>query len=145
MLTKVLSPHPERAPNVQNNQTMPRLVWDKRDGLTAVLLHDTQQQLMCPHCYETYFAGQQTCSGCGLLLNTVGKTRQFGPIDITETLGHMQSVYEHTDEQPAILLEIAGQQIALPAQPEVILGRRSGVATDLQPDIDLNRFGADQY
>src|SRR5260221_11885046 len=86
MLTKVLSDSPARKPDGQNNQTMPGPVWAKGDGLTARLIHDTQPQLLCPHCHETYFAGQQACCNCGMLLNYVGKTRQLRVVDLTETL-----------------------------------------------------------
>lgn len=92
--------------------------------------------LACPICGQMARAGELTCSKCGVVLKTTGKTRKVeAPVDLTE-----QS-WKRTAEQISnkiITFEIDDTLLAVPTTQYLIVGRH--VEGNQAPDVDLAPF-----
>ncbi len=100
--------------------------------------------LVCSTCGRLNRAGELACANCGTLLQTGPNTQRLTKLELEESLQRTHWPTGDviiTDHQP-ILLEIEGQQLAVPLADVVTIGRASPIAGESQPDVDLNPYGA---
>jgi hypothetical protein len=117
-----------------NDLTLPR----------PVTAQESTQKNTCPHCNSPYTVGELTCSHCGILFVSGGKTNKLDALKVHSaeaTKPPIGAVCAEADRP--IYLAINGQRIALPIQNSVVIGRCSNDPDTPQPDVALNDFGAE--
>ncbi len=96
----------------------------------------------CPQCGNLCRPGELVCSRCGIVLDSSGRTRQINVADIRieqkkQTPGE---VFVQAEKPITCLFDDRSLQVNV--GKSVVFGRRSGIAGDTEPDVDLNPFGA---
>src|SRR5438552_9351846 len=99
----------------------------------------------CPTCQQPVRMGELVCPNC---LSTIsrpdvpkaGSTNRLPEDELAPTTGPLETA------RGQIVLEISdnGSRLALPLAESVIVGRFSLIAGDLQPDVGLNSFTAEE-
>jgi hypothetical protein len=98
--------------------------------------------LTCPVCGLVNRPGELACSRCGTILAPGGTTRKLGATDEPPKQTAWPTGDVIVTEQEPIILDIDGQEIAVPVAEMITVGRASEVADDSHPDVDLSQFGA---
>jgi hypothetical protein len=125
-----------------DSDTEPRLSGAERAILHAAYLESVNINT-CPNCQHPFRPGELTCDACGVVLAEGGKTNKI-LIDDPLSPKKLPVGKAMVAEQTPIIFDINGTSIALPMADTLIVGRRSPVPDDPQPDVPLNAFGADQ-
>jgi hypothetical protein len=98
--------------------------------------------LTCKTCGLVNRPGELACSRCGTILAAGGTTRKLGANDEPPKQTAWPTGDVIVTEQEPIILEIDGQEIAVPVSEMITVGRKSDVPDDSHPDVDLSLFGA---
>jgi ribosomal protein L37E len=97
---------------------------------------------ICPVCGATYRVGELACAFCGYVFVTSARTHKF---EEDKDIAHRKS-WPTGDvlatEQKPITFEIDGQKLTLSISETITVGRLSGIASDILPDVDLSSFNA---
>jgi ribosomal protein L37E len=100
------------------------------------------ESYICPVCGATYRVGELACAFCGYVFVTSARTHKF---EEDKDLAHRKS-WPTGDvlatEQKPITFEIDGQRLTLSISETITVGRLSGIASDIAPDVDLSSFNA---
>jgi len=102
------------------------------------------QTLTCPTCGQPYRPGELACSQCGTVFVKGGKTRLIDDAEKVAIQTNQPQPKGRDVAQAAVSFEIDGQRLVLPIDESIVVGRFSDIPDDLQPDVDLSRFGADE-
>jgi hypothetical protein len=99
---------------------------------------------VCPQCGNSCRSGELVCPHCGIILDSGGRTRRINAVDVRlEQKKQMPGeVFAHAEKPITCLFE--GRSLLVNVVKSVVFGRRSGIAGDAEPDVDLNPFGADE-
>ena len=99
---------------------------------------------VCPSCQKNYRKGELVCPHCAFVFDRSGRTGFVG----NNTLTHQKSMptgeVSLPDQMP-IVLEIDGKAVTLPPRELLIVGRKSQVDGDVQPDVALNDYDAELH
>ena len=96
----------------------------------------------CPTCGTRYRPGELVCPHCGFILDSGGRTRQINVADIRlEQKKQMPGEVFVQAEKPITCI-FDDRSLLVNVGKSVVFGRRSGIAGDTEPDVDLNPFGA---
>ncbi len=100
--------------------------------------------LVCPHCGRPHRRWEIICGNCGTVFNIVGQTKRMEEADIPVEPQKKQPIGDAYVEETKNLTFVVGST-ALPAaiSNTLVLGRRSGIAGDPEPDVDLAPYEAD--
>ncbi len=97
---------------------------------------------ICPVCGAPYRAGELACAYCGYVFVTSARTHKF---EEDKDVAHRKS-WPTGDvlaiEQKPITFEIDGQKLTLAISETITVGRLSGIASDIVPDVDLSAYNA---
>jgi hypothetical protein len=97
--------------------------------------------LLCPKCETVYRFGELSCAACGAIFSQAGLTRH---IDTTNDSPELASANRgELFRSAAVMLVIEGQQLKLPAEQDLVLGRQRDDSVDSQSYVDLSMFDAD--
>lgn len=97
---------------------------------------------ICPVCGAPYRVGELACTYCGYVFVTSARTHKF---EEDKDVAHRKSWPTGevlAIEQKPITFEIDGQRLTLTIAETITVGRLSGIASDIVPDVDLSSFNA---
>jgi hypothetical protein len=106
--------------------------------------HDDMTLHRCTHCSRPYSMGELLCSFCGIPFVNAGKTDKMQAVDPDLVASKNWPVGLVSVELEApITLQCGDQHITVSVPDSVIIGRKSKVADDPEPNVMLNMFGAE--
>lgn len=104
---------------------------------------ETARTGLCYNCGLPYRPGELICPRCNARFAKGVDTRQMDLKDVPANPVQPRGHAFVTSPKP-IIFQFEGKRLPLPEGfEEIVVGRRSPIADDPQPDIDLNPFGAE--
>jgi hypothetical protein len=133
---------PSNAVHLDSSKNSPSSNEDNRILEAADKAAAESVAITCPVCGLVNRPGELACSRCGTILATGGSTKKLGQEEVQTKQKNMPTGDVIVSEQMPILLEIEGQQVAVPVAEVVTVGRVSDIPDDSRPDVDLSLFNA---
>jgi predicted RNA-binding Zn-ribbon protein involved in translation (DUF1610 family) len=97
----------------------------------------------CPNCGQESRPGELACSRCGYVFSAVGRTHKIADVaqgnKTTKPAGAILN-----DEGQPVTFEIGRESVTIVINETLVVGRGAGLPDDLQPGLDLTRFGAEE-
>lgn len=101
--------------------------------------------LLCPSCGYPYRPGELFCSHCNHRFSQAASTHRINIKDAVRGNQPQPTGEAIVPGPKPIVFQIDDEQVTLPQDfSEIVIGRRSPVISDQQPDIDLSPYGADR-
>src|SRR4051794_1908384 len=132
---------PNKAVHLDSAKNSPSTNEDKRI-LEAADKETEAIAITCPVCGLVNRPGELACSRCGTILASGANTKKLGQEETQTKQKSMPTGDVIVSEQMPIVLEIEGQQEAVPVAEVVTVGRVSDIPDDSKPDVDLSLFNA---
>ena len=102
------------------------------------------EMLICPICGQRYRVGELACPRCGNVLAKGGKTRQISDEEKAASQIDGPPRDGHDTSSASVIFQIETRSLILPIGDRITVGRASSIAGDMEPDVDLGPYGADE-
>lgn len=97
----------------------------------------------CPNCGTESRPGELACSHCGYVFSGIGRTHKIANVaQGSKTTKPAGSILN--DEGKPVTFEVGGESVVIVINDTLVVGRGAGLPEDLQPGLDLTRFGAEE-